>query len=45
MSVQYVIVTQGISIHAAREGGDHPANSDIRLYQISIHAAREGGDF
>ncbi len=34
-----------ISIHAAREGGDHDqqaANAELRT--ISIHAAREGGD-
>ena len=33
-----------ISIHAAREGGDHV---NVKLYphrRISIHAAREGGD-
>ena len=33
-----------ISIHAAREGGDSRANSDIHTPRISIHAAREGGD-
>ena len=33
-----------ISIHAAREGGDLPANKLNRLTVISIHAAREGGD-
>ena len=34
-----------ISIHAAREGGDHPKPYDDYHQQISIHAAREGGDF
>ena len=35
----------GISIHAAREGGDilHGLFANIPL-DISIHAAREGGD-
>ena len=34
----------GISIHAAREGGD-AAERDRRIaWYISIHAAREGGD-
>ena len=34
-----------ISIHAAREGGDHFVQyaHDIE-FRISIHAAREGGD-
>ena len=37
-------VTAKISIHAAREGGDHE-NRQIRcVVNISIHAAREGGD-
>ena len=35
----------GISIHAAREGGDiNPRMPNAKAY-ISIHAAREGGDF
>ena len=35
----------GISIHAAREGGDCKHNH-LRTYTvISIHAAREGGDY
>ena len=34
-----------ISIHAAREGGDHLCNNVKHLVNISIHAAREGGDF
>ena len=34
-----------ISIHAAREGGDHLCNNVKHLVNISIHAAREGGDY
>ena len=34
----------GISIHAAREGGDINRNCVIARRKISIHAAREGGD-
>ena len=35
----------GISIHAAREGGDCRLSiSDYADTEISIHAAREGGD-
>ncbi len=34
----------GISIHAAREGGDHVGWICGKLGRISIHAAREGGD-
>ena len=34
----------GISIHAAREGGDGQGHLPRGLLQISIHAAREGGD-
>ena len=35
----------GISIHAAREGGDFKVvNNGTRNAIISIHAAREGGD-
>ena len=33
-----------ISIHAAREGGDHVTFGDLWEQYISIHAAREGGD-
>ena len=34
----------GISIHAAREGGDALRHLMKDLAGISIHAAREGGD-
>ena len=34
----------GISIHAAREGGDSCARRNLHSRIISIHAAREGGD-
>ena len=34
----------GISIHAAREGGDFVNHYAKQGYSISIHAAREGGD-
>ena len=34
----------GISIHAAREGGDDGALMTVVQRGISIHAAREGGD-
>ena len=33
-----------ISIHAAREGGDHLVPKRHGTAKISIHAAREGGD-
>ena len=33
-----------ISIHAAREGGDHCGFLFLVRQSISIHAAREGGD-
>ena len=33
-----------ISIHAAREGGDHGLRLGSQSAVISIHAAREGGD-
>ena len=36
--------TVAISIHAAREGGDHFWQKRIAYRFISIHAAREGGD-
>ena len=35
---------EGISIHAAREGGDLPVRVLFVSHFISIHAAREGGD-
>ena len=34
-----------ISIHAAREGGDHGLCCLLADWVISIHAAREGGDW
>ena len=34
----------GISIHAAREGGDKGIEAENLYWGISIHAAREGGD-
>ena len=34
----------GISIHAAREGGDMMSLHVAKTNDISIHAAREGGD-
>src|ERR1017187_5465782 len=34
----------GVSIHAAREGGDHVVGRSGWLGNVSIHAAREGGD-
>ena len=37
-------VLSGISIHAPREGGDHPKRARLLLGIISIHAPREGGD-
>ena len=37
-------MTQTISIHAAREGGDDFLAQQDRDKTISIHAAREGGD-
>ena len=33
-----------ISIHAPREGGDHPIPKNSGKTIISIHAPREGGD-
>ncbi len=35
---------RGISIHAAREGGDFRKLFAFITFAISIHAAREGGD-
>ena len=40
----YSAIMTGISIHAAREGGDKNVNALAGVYDISIHAAREGGD-
>ena len=37
-------VAGGISIHAAREGGEHKVETPAIHNRISIHAAREGGD-
>ena len=36
--------TNGISIHAPREGGDDYLGVPIGKIRISIHAPREGGD-
>ena len=38
-------MTEDISIHAAREGGDGNKAELAGKLAISIHAAREGGDF
>ena len=40
----YTGMMPGISIHAAREGGDANAVERLQRARISIHAAREGGD-
>ena len=40
----FVFDDVGISIHAAREGGDADYPVDLDNLKISIHAAREGGD-
>ena len=37
-------LADSISIHAAREGGDHSVCKCRFPDSISIHAAREGGD-
>ena len=42
--VEHRVVLLGISIHAAREGGDKDVRYKDRDMPISIHAAREGGD-
>ena len=43
--IALIIADSGISIHAAREGGDVQAIvTIIQGLIISIHAAREGGD-
>ena len=34
----------GVSIHAAREGGDSRSALSAVTVSVSIHAAREGGD-
>ena len=41
---QMGLYTWGISIHAAREGGDPQKAACKDISHISIHAAREGGD-
>ena len=41
---QYPHIKNGISIHAAREGGDGYISVPNHQPCISIHAAREGGD-
>ena len=38
-------ISECISIHAAREGGDDVIIEPVEIVDISIHAAREGGDF
>ena len=35
----------GVSIHAAREGGDADVTMFAATTPVSIHAAREGGDW
>ena len=42
--IALIIADSGISIHAAREGGDSVSPAQMQLINISIHAAREGGD-
>ena len=43
--IALIIADSGISIHAAREGGDEkPPYHTNKDAKISIHAAREGGD-
>ena len=42
--IALIIADSGISIHAAREGGDGYGNLESYNARISIHAAREGGD-
>ena len=37
-------ISIGISIHAAREGGDPEVRIADHIGKISIHAAREGGE-
>ena len=43
--IALIIADSGISIHAAREGGDGMMQGAYSyIFLISIHAAREGGD-
>ena len=42
--IALIIADSGISIHAAREGGDGNTVNRRHAVAISIHAAREGGD-
>ena len=42
--IALIIADSGISIHAAREGGDCAPYVNNGQIVISIHAAREGGD-
>lgn len=39
-----MLIGNTLSIHAPREGGDHPHQPLCRLYRISIHAPRGGSD-
>ncbi len=39
-----VLFKQGVSIRAAREGGDTCDGLEQRTAEVSIRAAREGGD-
>ena len=41
---EHPVVRNGVSIHAAREGGDADKPLDDQTRNVSIHAAREGGD-
>ena len=43
-AVAILAAAVGISIHAAREGGDGEKGKNCESSRISIHAAREGGD-
>ena len=43
-SILFELYIAGISIHAAREGGDEAGVNLVKGLWISIHAAREGGD-
>ena len=44
IDINYEHTLYFISIHAAREGGDHCGFLFLVCQPISIHAAREGGD-
>ena len=44
VSFSFLSCRYTISIHAAREGGDHKVSPPQVRLLISIHAAREGGD-